>query len=220
MRAIYAALLTLIATPALAQEESTSSTTLEITASVQDKWVFPNQLLTQADAPALELSATLSLDDWSVNLWHGHELRNPSNSEFDLLLSPPEVSISENLTLDSSVGVYFIPGREAVVAEVGISMPLAKDWSLRASVQGVRGGFEENLIKLEVPGSISLSDSIAIDLTPSVFYSDYAGAVGVSLSAGASVRLNDNLDLRAFATGYAGGGRSDVAFGASVTIRR
>lgn len=220
MRAIFAALLTLSATPAFAQEEADSSPSLEVTASVQDKWVFPNQLLTQADAPAAEFSATLSVDDWSVNLWYGRELQNPNNSELDVLLSPPELTIAENVLLDATVGIYFIPGREAAVAEVGISVPVAKNWTLRASLQGVRGGFEENLIKLEAPGSIPLSDTVVIDLTPAIFYSDYAGAAGVSLSAGASYRLNDNLDIRAFATGYAGGGRSDIAFGASVTIRR
>lgn len=175
---------------------------------------------TQADGPAAEISATLTYSDWSVTAWYGRELKDAKNSELDLLISPPGIKVSDTVTLDSTVGIYFLPGDDAFVAEAGISMPVVDGWKLRASYQGVRGGFTENLAAVELQGEIPLSENLALNVTPAVFYSDYARSAGASLAVGVTYQADDRFGIRAFALGYVGGTRSDIAFGVSLVVPR
>lgn len=204
-----------VSLPVIEEGDSGTEFSAEFSNTIETSWPYPRQLLTQSTRPAAEASLTGCVDEWCVSVWHASELSNHSNQETDLI-GLRSVDLDNGYTIDVTGSIFLMPGENAVSVEVGITKKLDDHVSVRASYQGSRGGFVENSPQLEVPIAFDLVNHVRADVTPAVFYSDYAKAAGASIKAGIEIDVKKNFAFRLFSIGYVGGGHADMTFGLSV----
>lgn len=210
------------ATPQAASQAPGAASRIEVSGNVTlaTGRVFQDQRFVLSEDLVVEASINLAYDGWNLNLWHVESAtgrRSRLNRETDVTLSRSWSAGGVSIT--GQVGVYFIPDISTVYeAKFTLGHPIGRSCQADLSVEIMRGGFEDEVLRGQVRCSREIAPRVTADITPSVSLSNFGGGFSFGGDIGVSYRLNDNLSFRGYAKGYTSGVGSGDVIGISVSI--
>lgn len=215
MRTILLALsATILTVPVAHAQDNAVSADVELGAA--SSWLFQKQQLNAFDKPFADANLTVVVDDFYFNGWHGLAIDGTEGIvETDLKVGGA-TELKSGITVDGSLAIFLLPGKNAVSVEVGVSVPIAKNLTGRVSYERIRGGFVDDAIEIKLTYVAPLAERWTLDASPAVTYSTWAGGTNLNATVGITYQATDSLRIRAGVGGYFGNKDSDVAFRLSV----
>lgn len=199
--ALFASISLLYGAPALAQE-SDPVFTGSVGTSISSEWLYVDQGFNQTedtDAPFSTVDATLCHRSTCLSAWYGEA---EDANELDLTLSQGGIEAG-GFTIDVQGGIFIVDGPEIWEAKISASRPfLCDSCRVSASYEVMRGGFIEDVLKVELTDEGELSENIGYDVAVGIAHSRWADGFAVPFEAGLSTEILENVSGRLFVKGY------------------